>query len=576
MHNNGKNIKIILVIFALLYLLPLSVRPLISPDETRYAEISREMIHSGDWVVPHLNHLRYFEKPIMGYWMNSIAMLVFGENNFGVRLPTAVAVAITALMLYFLTKKQFGSSLGLFAAVGYLLTAIVFILGTVAVLDSMLTMALTGAAVLFYFAFHSTSMKRRLLFLALFGALIGCAFLIKGFLAFVVIGLTTGTYLIWEFSQDKFKRLKQRSVWTNIKWALLMLLVIILPLLIVVLPWSIMIYLREPDFWRFFVVEEHLQRFMAKNAQHKEPFFFYLPVILIGLLPWSLLLPMVISKWRSFKLDIPLIKYSLCWFVLPFIFFSTSKGKLPTYILPCIPPVIILLTFGFEQFFLMPNKTLKWLHGVAKFLIGIFTLAIITLMIFQITGIPGIKTVTGNSLMIFNHSTEWWKFVLIILALGWWIFALIKVLKIADSRKKIYYFMLGPALFFTVSLVAIPDLALKNKAPGSFLLAQQRLINAHTVIVSEYRIARAVCWFYKRDDVYLLFSANEFGYGINYSKQTKQRLLDKDEFSALVKKNMGNLVLIMTLKRYRKYLKRSLIPQPKHVISNDTCVFLEY
>ncbi|MCF6177508.1 MAG: glycosyltransferase family 39 protein [Victivallaceae bacterium] len=572
----SKNIKIILLIFSLLYLLFLPFRPLISPDETRYAEISREMISSGDWVVPRMNNLRYFEKPIMGYWLNSISMLLFGQNNFGVRFASALAVMITTLLLYAITKKQFGATKGLFTASAYMFTAAVFIIGTVSVLDSMLTMVVTAAAAMFYFAFHSTSMNKRLLYLAIFGLSVGVAFLIKGFLVFVVLGLTTGGYLVWEFSQDKFKRLKQRSLGENIKLSIVMLFAILLPLLLITLPWSIMIYHREPDFWRFFFIEEHLHRFMAKDAQHAAPWFFYLPVLLIGLLPWTLLLPVVVPHWRSFKLNIPLIKYSLCWFLLPFIFFSTSKGKLPTYILPCIPPLVILFTFGLEQFFHNPEKNSKWVRGVIKFFIGTFAIAAIALPILQLSGIPGVKLMSGKPLIIFS-SSEWWKLgsIIIILALG--VSVLIRALKINNSRKKIYYFMAGVSALFIISMIAIPRIALAAKTPGYILLKQQKLINAQTVIATEHSLARDLCWFYKRNNIYLLFSVNEFGYGINYSEQTKKRLIRKGEFRTFAQKHTGNLVVILTRKHYQKYLiKYSLLSQPKQVIFSNSLAFLKY
>ena len=572
----SKDIKIILLFFMLTYLLGLSFRPLISPDETRYAEISREMISSGDLVVPHLNGLRYFEKPIMGYWLNSISMLVFGQNRFGIRLASAFAVLITALSLYFLTRKEFNAKMGLFAALAYMATVAVFISGTVAILDSMLTAALTCAAVLFYFAFHSPTWKKRLSYLALFGLLIGIAFLIKGFLIFVVLGLTTGSYLIWEFSQDKFKRLKQHSLAVNAKLAALMVLTIALPLLVVTLPWSIMIYLKEPDFWRFFFIEEHLQRFMAKDAQHPEPFFFYLPVLLIALMPWTLLLPIVASRWQSFKLNIPLIKYSLCWFLLPLLFFSISKGKLPTYILPTIPPLIILLTFGFEKFIQTPDKWLKWLHGVTKVFIGLLITAVSALIILQFTGIPGMKTAAGANLTIFTHS-EWWKLGLIIAIVTLSIIILLRVRACNDISQKLYCFMSGIALFLVISLIAVPTPLLAAKMSGQLLLKEQELLDEQSIIIADYRLTHAICWFYQRDDIYLLFFANEFGYGINYSAQTKQRRITKNNFPAFIQQHSGHIVVILTLKHYYKYrIKHAILPPPKQLKVNRAFAILEY
>ncbi|MBG0779087.1 MAG: phospholipid carrier-dependent glycosyltransferase, partial [Desulfotignum balticum] len=89
--------------FLCLYILPLHVRPLAIPDEVRYAEISREMVASGDWIVPRLNGLHYFEKPVMGYWLNGLAMKLFGQNNFSVRITSAISAGLSALMVFFLS-----------------------------------------------------------------------------------------------------------------------------------------------------------------------------------------------------------------------------------------------------------------------------------------------------------------------------------------------------------------------------------------------------------------------------------------------------------------------------------------
>jgi 4-amino-4-deoxy-L-arabinose transferase len=104
-----KSISIIIILlFVIVYLLPLGVRPLVIPDETRYAQIAREMLESGDWIVPRLAQTRYFEKPVLGYWFTAAAIKLFGENNFAVRLPSALAVGISALMIYLLIYKFAG------------------------------------------------------------------------------------------------------------------------------------------------------------------------------------------------------------------------------------------------------------------------------------------------------------------------------------------------------------------------------------------------------------------------------------------------------------------------------------
>jgi len=101
-------IFILLLFFTLVYLAPLGVRPLVVPDESRYAEVPREMVASGDWVVPQLNGLKYYEKPVMGYWVHALSQQVFGQSNFAVRLPCAASIGLVGLLIYTLLATTVG------------------------------------------------------------------------------------------------------------------------------------------------------------------------------------------------------------------------------------------------------------------------------------------------------------------------------------------------------------------------------------------------------------------------------------------------------------------------------------
>ena len=160
-------------------------------------------------------------------------------------------------------------------------------------------------------------------------------FMTKGFLAFAVMALVIGPFLIWN---GEWKRLFTLA-WVPIIFAVL-----------ISLPWAILINEKAPDFWRYFFFVENYDRFFkaAKTTQfHEEPFWFFIPVIIIGMLPWAIQLPTaIIGYWKSQLFRKPLYKYLGCWLIFQFIFFSASSGKLATYILPCMPALAILMASG--------------------------------------------------------------------------------------------------------------------------------------------------------------------------------------------------------------------------------------
>jgi 4-amino-4-deoxy-L-arabinose transferase len=126
-----RSVLCVFALFLFLYIASLGFRPIMIPDEARYAEIPREMIASGDWIVPRLNGLPYFEKPVLGYWLNALSILLFGENAFAIRFPSALAAGLTALLLFLMVRRSAGGHrLAILAALVFLTCLEVFAVGT--------------------------------------------------------------------------------------------------------------------------------------------------------------------------------------------------------------------------------------------------------------------------------------------------------------------------------------------------------------------------------------------------------------------------------------------------------------
>jgi len=548
MKNSG---YLIIVFFLLVYILPLGVRPMVIPDEFRYAEISREMVDTGDWIVPHLNGLRYFEKPILGHWLHALSIKLLGANAFAIRLPSAVAVGLSALMLFLLVRRFTSDTIAAMMTASVFLTCLeVYGVGTFCVLDSIFSLFITASVVVFFFAFMETRPLKRTIFLVSAGIVCGLAFLTKGFLAFVIPAIVIVPFAIW---QHRFKELL-RVFWVPVITAVL-----------TAIPWSIMIHLKEPDFWHYFFWVEHINRFISPNGeQHSYPFWFFIPVILGGTLPWTTQISGVIYRLRKNLSNDPLLRFSICWFLFPFLFFSICRGKLATYILPCFPPLIVLFTVGLRQEWKI--VTAERFNRSNRFGVILIIALMIGLVVTQ-TVIPITKI---------YRPREIWKLLFISVGLlAYAVFLIQGGISASHTRKFTFSCMAPLVLIFSAQFV-IPDKLIEQKAPIDFLSRYKDRISQNTILVSDNNLTPAVCWSYKRSDVLLLNNAGEFAYGLGYDDSSKHRLLDIQQLRELITKDLGkeHVILITGTKRYIEYQHQ--IPKPVFENIDNGFVFAEY
>jgi len=525
-------------LFVLIYMVPLWVRPITIPDETRYAEIPREMIISGDWVVPHLNGVRYFEKPVLGYWLNAISITLFGENAFAIRFPSAISAGISALMLFLLVRKYgAGNVPGILAAAAFLTSPLVFAIATINILDTSLSMFLTGAMVFFFFGYSETRAGKKTLFLVFFGIFCGLAFLVKGFLAFAVPAIAILPFTIWE---GRWREL--------LKWIWLP----VLSAIVVVLPWAVMVHLREGDYWNYFFWTEHINRFISPGkGQHPKPFWYFIPIVVGGALPWMALLPAAVCGLRKKVTGKPLIRFAMCWFFFPFLFFSVSSGKLIPYILPCMPPIAIIITVGLLDYFRVGRQK------AFNILAASFAAAI---------GIVAVGLILGKSLDLSALNPyrlgETWKWAAAVTGFLFWGVFLLWATKAQGSFKKIALYCMAPLLFMFTSQFVVPEKMLEGSTPESLIARNAHRVSPKTILVSDNHAVSAVCWFLKRNDIYLLQKSGELAYGLGYEKPEDRRLLTYDQFRDLIPRNAdkSDVALFTDSERYEK--NKNLLPSP--------------
>jgi 4-amino-4-deoxy-L-arabinose transferase-like glycosyltransferase len=321
------------VVLAIAWFATLQVRPLFDPDEGRYAEIPREMVATGDWITPRLDGLKYFEKPPLQYWATAVTYSVFGSSEWTARLWT-VALAFACLPMVFVwTRRFYGTRAGLAAVVALGVSPYFAIIGHLNLLDAGFSFWLTGALFAFTLAQSAPPRspdERRWMLVAWVAAAL--AILSKG----IVVGvLTGGTLIAYSVLERDIRPWRRLHVGLG------------LPLfLIVCAPWFIAVSLRNPDFPEFFFIHEHFARFLTTVHQRVEPWWFFLPLLLLGVLPWGLSLPGACRHaWRAagptphFR---PL-RFLLVFAALTLAFFSVSGSKLAPYLQPMFPPLAVLL-----------------------------------------------------------------------------------------------------------------------------------------------------------------------------------------------------------------------------------------
>jgi 4-amino-4-deoxy-L-arabinose transferase len=558
MHAEKQHAVLLLLFFLVSYILPLGARDLLVPDETRYAEIPREMIAGGDWVVPHLDGLRYFEKPPLGYWVHAASILLLGENNFAVRLPSAMAVGLSALLIYMLICRVCSSGdkewngRGILSALIFLSCFEVAGIGNTAVLDSLFSFFLTATITTFYLGSEAPpGSAREKGFLLLSGVSCGLAFLTKGFLAFALPVLVLASYLVW---QHRYIDLIRMS-WMPILTAAL-----------VALPWSILIHLREPDFWRFIFWNEHIRRFIGDHVQHLESMWFFVLTAPGVLMPWTFMAPAAVAGIREqISNRSPqgrLIRFSICWLVLPFLFFSVSKGKLLTYILPCFPPFAILMAFGLSRTLDKgKRKAFQWGVAITGFFFGLILLALIYIQVF---GYGGFR--------LYSHP---WKSAMVLTGLAVMVVFCFWSLRSRYGKGKIVLLGLAPLLLVFLAHFTIPDLVIEASAPGRLLENHENQIGPDDVIISCEEAVGAACWNLKRDDVYVLGSAGELKYGLDY-KDAAGRLLDVNSATRLIDQNRGKTVLIARIKRIIEVRNGLPLPVNQDISGPGGYVFWRY
>jgi 4-amino-4-deoxy-L-arabinose transferase-like glycosyltransferase len=319
----------LVALLAIVWFGTLDHRRLINPDEGRYAEIPREMVASGDWTTPRLNDIKYFYKPPLQYWATATAFAIFGEHHWTARLWPALTGFLGILFAGYAAARLYALRAGVIAAAILASSVLWNAIGHANTLDMGLSFFLAAAVLALCLAERGDGAASRRWRDGAW-ALLALATLSKGLIGLVLPAATVLAYMVWQRDWGLLLRLRPLRG--------------LLILLAITAPWFVAVSLANPEFPRYFFIREHFERFLTKAHGRYQPAWYFIPILLVGTLPWlgSLFQGLWVGRRADGEHRFSANRMLLAWCAVVFVFFSASSSKLPSYILPIFPAVAIL------------------------------------------------------------------------------------------------------------------------------------------------------------------------------------------------------------------------------------------
>lgn len=561
------DLVLLVVGIALAFGLFLGTRPLSVPDEGRYAEIPREMLMLHDYVTPHLNGIKYFEKPPLFYWLQAGSIKVLNPlitqvehtlnkpkkshyippiSEWTVRLPNAIVALLGCLLVYASGRILFERRAGLLSAIILASSLLYFALARMVTLDMTLSVCLSGSLLAFLVAANQPpSLSRRWLFYSAY-MLAGMAVLTKGLIGIIFPILIIG---IWVLLSNQWRLLRQCYLPSGI-----------LIFLLIVLPWHVLVQARNPEFFQFYFIDQQFLRYSTLIAQRYRSNWFFIPIFIAGFLPWVCFLPQAIANhfsrnWQQFEGKNNYI-FLLLWIGVIFLFFSFSHSKLIPYILP-IFPALALLTGHYLSIGSQRSLNAKW---------GYIAVPLVWL------GLGGI----GILCLINDASITLSQNAIFFLITGYSVFLLNSIIAslLAVYKKPNMAFAtlaIGSVISFLIVSISIPQLDTRSIKPLVAVL--EPLLKPGDKIVSYYDYYQDLP-FYLNQRVFTVNVGGELAFGMQHQDTTDWMLKDANFWT---KWNSSSQIYMITsrevyqqLSRQKKYLFYLLAKTPQDVLLSNS------
>lgn len=330
-----KDLLILSILVCVLFGASLGQYPIEAPDGARYAEIPREMLVTGDYLTPYLNGIKYFEKPPLFYWLQTISLKTLGINELAANLINAIMGGIGCITVYLAACVLYNRRTALIASAVLATNVLYFAMTRVVTLDLTLTTFITICLVAFIIGTKEPpGNKRRCYFWAAYTSA-ALATMTKGLAGLFLPGLII---LIWVVIYNDWRNIKHYYLASG---GFLFLLITV--------PWHILVQLKNPEFFHFYFIEQHFLRYLTPYAGRTKDWWFFPIVLLCGLYPWTTIaIQSIYNNFPRTKQQLHQYKdqvFLLIWLLTIYIFYSLSDSKLIPYLLPMLPPISILIGY---------------------------------------------------------------------------------------------------------------------------------------------------------------------------------------------------------------------------------------
>jgi 4-amino-4-deoxy-L-arabinose transferase-like glycosyltransferase len=411
--------------------------PLFDVDEAVFATATKEMVESGDWITPTYNGVNRYDKPILFYWFMALSYKIFGVNEFSARFPSAVAASVLVLAIFLFLRHLRSETIALNASLSMAVSVYFLVYSHAAVTDMMLTLFITLSLLSFYLSLTEKTTARKRFSIQGFYLFSALSFLTKGLIGIL---FPFGIALTYLFATEGVQGVKKAFSGRGI-----------ILFLMVSVPWYMaQMAINGQEFIQQFFMKHHFMRYTGVISGHRGPVYYFIPVLIIGLLPWIGFLPGGIKG--VFKRTSPpenhnapcesadkLCLFVFLWFIMIVAFFSFSTTKLPNYILPAVPAASVLISFGME-------REDRWRSS------GYLFIAVISLLM-------------GFAFLISKRYLLQYGF----LDTGWTLIAAAILFSVAAlgcyavSRKKTFPIAMAVLMAFFLSLLSLKALPLANQ-----------------------------------------------------------------------------------------------------------------